>query len=223
LDEVGREPGRLRIGYTTKPPLDATVEPCFQELVEDTAKLLEELGHEVFEASPAWPDPEQARDVFLTVWYTASAYFDLGDWEQAQRINRATREAALGTDSIRYVQAVAEMQIVSRIITSSWGRDFDVLLTPTMAVEPPKVGAIWEGYDADPLAPLMTAAKWVPFTPLLNVTGQPAISLPLGTGPNGLPLGVQLVGAPWDEAGLIRLSAQIEKARPWRGRHPEGL
>jgi len=223
LDEVGREPGRLRIGYTTKPPLDATVEPCFQELVEDTAKLLEELGHEVFEASPAWPDPEQARDVFLTVWCTASAYFDLGDWGQAQRINRATREVALGTDSIRYVQAVAEMQIVSRIITSSWGRDFDVLLTPTMAVEPPKVGAIWEGYDADPLAPLMTAAKWVPFTPLLNVTGQPAISLPLGTGPNGLPLGVQLVGAPWDEAGLIRLSAQIEKARPWRGRHPKGL
>lgn len=222
-EEVGRGPGRLRIAYTTAPPLGASVEPCCVELVADTAALLEELGHDVFEGAPAWPDPEQSLATFMTVWNTGGALVDVNDWQQVERLNRAMRESALATDSIVYVRAIAEMQVNSRIIAASWGRDFDVLLTPTLAVEPPEVGAVWEGYDEDPLRPLAKAAEWVPFTPLFNVTGQPAISLPLGTGPNGLPLGVQLVGAPWDEACLIRLSAQIEEARPWRGRHPEGL
>ena len=222
-EEVDHEPARLRIAYTTDPPLAATVEPCCVDLVTDTAALLEELGHEVFEGAPAWPDPEQSLRTFMTVWNTGGALIDVSDWQQVERLNRAMHEASLATDSAAYVRAIAEMQVHSRIITASWGRDFDVLLTPTLVVEPPELGAIWEGYDEDPLRPLMTAAGWVPFTPLFNVTGQPAISLPLGTGPGGLPLGVQLVGAPWDEATLLGLSAQIERARPWSQRRPQGL
>ena len=140
------------------------------------------------------------------------------------------------TDSITYVQSLARLQMMSRHIVASWGRDFDVLLTPTIAVVPPEIGALYEGSEDDPLLPIMKAGDMAAFTPLFNVTGQPGISLPMHWTEEGVPVGVQLtvttgavgrtpvgvqlVGRPWGEAELIRLASQIEEAAPWRERRP---
>jgi amidase len=220
-DEIGRPPGRLRIAFTTVPPTGVPVEAACVEAVDSTARLLEDLGHDVFEGAPAWPDPDEMLQHFLTVWNTGLAYWDVSDWSKVEPLSAAMREAALAVDSLTYVRAVAHMQIYSRQIVAAWDRDFDVLLTPTTAIEPPKIGAMFEGAEADPMMPLMKAAEMAPFTPFFNVTGQPAISLPLHWSEKGLPIGVQLVGRPWGESELIRLASQLEQARPWAERRPQ--
>jgi amidase len=126
----------------------------------------------------------------------------------------------MATPSIDFSRAEMMLQRESRAFTAQFGRDIDLLLTPTMAVEPPKVGSIWEGMDTNPGAPLLNATPMAAFTALFNVTGQPAISLPLHTAASGLPIGVQLAAGPWQEAVLLRVGAQLEAARPWADRWP---
>ena len=110
--------------------------------------------------------------------------------------------------------------MMARAIVAMWG-DCDVLLTPTVAQPPMKVGALAPKEGEPAMAWLNNAADWVPFTPVWNVTGQPAISLPLHQSADGLPVGVQLVGPPAGEELLLSLSAQLETARPWHDRRPE--
>ena len=95
---------------------------------------------------------------------------------------------------------------------------YDVLLLPTLALPPVPVGWFTDG--ADPAECFERQKRFTPFTALFNVTGQPAVSLPLHTSPDGLPIGVMLVGRPADEVTLLSLSAQLEQARPWADRHP---
>lgn len=96
--------------------------------------------------------------------------------------------------------------------------DFDLLLTPTLALEPVPVG--WIAQDPDPGMQFARCGFFTPFTPQANLTGQPAVSLPLHWTDGGLPIGVQLIGGPADEATLLSVSAQLEEARPWRSRRP---
>ena len=96
----------------------------------------------------------------------------------------------------------------------------DVLLTPTLALPPIEIGALRPAEGEPPIQMLMNSANFVPFTPVWNVTGQPAISLPLHQSDGGLPIGVQLVGPPAGEELLLSLSAQLEQARPWADRRP---
>jgi len=219
-EEVGAPTGRLRIAYTTSSPTTEHVDPVCVEAVERTARLLEELGHEVFEGAPDWPPRDEAIGPFMTLWDTGLAYWPIEDWSKVEPLSRAMRERAQAVDSLTYVQAIAGLQIYARQIMSAWGERFDVLLTPTIAVEPPEVGALYEGTEDDPMAPLENAADMAGFTPLFNTTGQPAISLPLHWSERGLPIGVQLVGKPWGEAELIRLASQLEQAAPWHDRRP---
>ena len=95
------------------------------------------------------------------------------------------------------------------------------MLTPTLALPPVPVG--WADEEPDPWEQFLRNARFTPFTPLVNVTGQPAVSLPLHATPDGLPVGVQLIGRHADETTLLRVSAQVEAARPWRDRHPPGF
>ncbi len=220
LEEVGAAPGKLRIAFTTEAPTGVPVDPECVTAVEKTASLLEELGHDVFEGTPEWPEPAEIMPAFMVVWNTGSAYWDVEEWDKIEPLNAALREQALAMDSISYVRGVLGLQIVSRLIVASWGRDFDILLTPTCATLPPEIGWLWEGSEQDPTASLAKASTMAPFTPLFNITGQPAISLPMHWSESGLPTGVQLVGAPWDEAGLIRVSAQLEEAANWTERKP---
>ena len=222
-EEVGADPGRLRVAYLTKPPTGVPVSPECVAAVERTAALLQDLGHEVFEDAPEFPDTEQAITPFMTVWNTGSAYFGLEDLSNVEPLTRAMLTRAAEVNSADYVRSLAGLHIITRQIMQAWFDRFDLLLTPTLAVEPPKVRALFEGADDNPMAPLMHAADMAAFTPLFNATGQPAISLPLHMSEAGLPVGVQLVGKPFAEADLIRVGAQLEKAAPWRGRRPEGL
>jgi amidase len=98
-----------------------------------------------------------------------------------------------------------------------------VVVTPTLAMLPVPIGWTWEDTDGDPLAAFARQTLFTPFTPLLNVTGQPATSVPLHTSADGLPVGVQFIGRPFDEATLFRIAAQLEEARPWYQRFPTAL
>jgi len=220
LEEVGAPVGRLRVGFSTRAPTGASVDQSSLDAVHHTARLLADLGHEVFESTPDWPAPEETVAQFLTVWNTGTALWPIEDWSKVEPLTAAMREQAARVNSLDYVRALASLQIYTRQIVAAWGRDFDVLVTPTLAVPPPPIGALFEGADEDPMMPLMKAASMAAFTPLINTTGQPAISLPLHWTDSGLPIGVQIIGKPWGEAELIRLAAQLESASDWSSRRP---
>lgn len=218
--EPGEAPGRLRVVVTSSNALGVHVAPECVAAVEATAELLEELGHQVELREPRWPDPAEFLTGFLTVWATIAASIAEVDPEQMEPHNRANWDQAMATPSIDFSRAEMMLQRASRDFTAQFGSEIDLLVTPTMAVEPPRVGSIWAGMDADPGAPLLNATPMAAYTALFNVTGQPALSLPLHTAASGLPVGVQLAAAPWQEAVLLQVGAQLEAARPWADRWP---
>ena len=218
--EVGIAPGRLRIRVCESNPLGVEVAPECVAAVHRAASLLEELGHEVVEGAPQWPDPAEFLTGFLTVWSTIAAGIKDLDVDRMEPHNRANWEAAQGTNAIQFTEAEIMLQMASRVLIEQFGRDFDVLVTPTMAVEPPEVGSIWNGVEDEPGAPLVNATPMAAYTAMFNVTGQPAMSLPLHTAVSGLPVGVQLAAGPWQEALLVQLGSQIEEAAPWADRWP---
>jgi amidase len=220
FEEVGTDPGRLRIAFTTAAPNGAAVSAECVTAVQKTARLLEAAGHDVFEGAPDWPETNDLMPSFLVVWNTGSVYFPVDDWSKIEPLNAALREQAAQMDSLAYVRGLMHLQVLSRRLVAAWGRDFDLLLTPTVATEPPRVGELWEGSESNAMLALLNAGDFVPFTPIFNVSGQPAISVPMHWSAAGLPVGVQIVGKPWGEAELIRVAAQLEKAAPWRDRRP---
>jgi amidase len=114
-----------------------------------------------------------------------------------------------------YLQAVLRLQVFARKILQSWGKDFDVLLTPTMAMEPPPIGWLFENAETDAERLLWRCTEMVPYTGWCNVTGQPAMSLPTYTAPSGLPVGVQIVAPPAREDLLLMLGTELEQACGW--------
>jgi amidase len=231
VEEVGADPGRLRIGLSTTPPggqLEA--QPECAAAARAAAKLLEELGHHVEESHPsALDDPEQIAN-FLVRW-TAGVDWNLKYWSAA--IGREIRADevepctwALAEQGRSYsagdlLRAFEQAQAATRRIASWWAEEgFDLLLTPTCAEPPPRLGE-FDAPPDNPAAPLMRAIPFGTFTAGFNSTGQPAISLPMHHTPEGLPVGVQLVAAYGREDVLLRVAAQIEQARPWSDRRPE--
>lgn len=221
VSEVKVDPGRLRIRVTSANALGVEPAPACVDAVQRAAALLSDLGHDVVEADPEWPDPGEFLIGFLTVWSTIAAGIPNLDVERIERHNRANWDQAMATSAIAFSEAEMTLQRQSRLMTQQFGRDFDVLVTPTMAVEPIPVGAIWNGIDDDPGAPVLNATPMAAYTAMFNVTGQPALSLPLHTSDAGLPVGVQFAAAPWDEVTLIRLGSQIEEVAPWVDRWPD--
>jgi amidase len=218
LQEVGADPGRLRIRLCLTNAVGIEVAPECRVAAEHTAELLGDLGHDVTVGDLTWPEPAEFLFGFLTVWSTISAGYALTDESLLEPHNAANRAQARATDSIAYAEAVMSLQQASRRFVEPFGNDFDLLLTPTMAIEPPEVGSIWAGIDDDPNAPLANATPMAAFTVVFNVTGQPAISLPVHVAPSGLPVGVQLAAPIFDEATLIRVAAQLEGVVGWQER-----
>ena len=214
-----RDPGRLRIGVTAVPPLPMPVDPEVLAVHTATAELLAGLGHDVFEVSLTLPDIDAFVGSFTAVWNTASAGLPL-DPDRLEPLNRALRDQAIELDSHAYVAAVYATQMMGRTIVAPFGTDFDVLLTPTMTVLPPEVGSVWAGSDIDPVMALLNCFPMAVFTSVFNVTGLPALSLPLGWSTAGLPIGMQFVAAPWQEISLLQLATQLEAAAPWADRRP---
>lgn len=218
--EVGAAPGRLRVRIGTGGPLGLPTDPDVDAAIEATRELLVELGHEVVVGDLVWPEPAAFLTDLITVWSTISANVPVADPAAMEPHDFAAFESASVTSALDYSRAIHRLQLGSREITSQFGRDFDVLVTPTMAIEPPQVGAIFEGADLDPNMPILNSTPMATYTAPFNVTGQPAMSLPLHVAASGLPVGVQFVGGPWQEAVLIRLASQVENARPWSDRWP---
>ena len=218
LAEASVEPGRLQIAFTTAPPTQVPVDPVCVAAAESAAALLGELGHDVSEATPPWQNDEMILD-FIRVWQVGPATSGIEDLSLLEPINRMLAEDARATPSPEHALAILGLQQLARRVVAFW-EDVDVLLTPSLAMLPVPIGWTYEETDGDPHLAFARQTLFTPFTPLVNVTGQPAMSVPLHWSDEGLPVGVQLIGKPFAEATLIRLAAQLEAARPWAERRP---
>ena len=138
---------------------------------------------------------------------------------QLEPLTRQMAELSDNVKSMDYLGALDWLRRMARKVESFW-RERDVLLTPTLAGPPIPLGALEPAEGEPPIQMLLNSGGWVPFTPAFNVTGQPAISLPLHQSEDGLPIGVQFVGRPAAEELLLSLAGQLEQARPWIDRRP---
>jgi amidase len=218
LAEASAEPGRLRVAVTTSPPLQVPVDPVCAAAAESAAELLAELGHDVQEATPPWDFTELFAD-FIRVWQVGPATAGIDDLSLLEPINRMLAEQARATSSPEHVLAIMRLQRAARQVIAFWD-EIDVVVTPTLALLPVPVGWTFEDTDGDPHLAFARQTLFTPFTAVINITGQPAMSVPLHWSDGGLPVGVHFIGRPFAEATLIRLAAQLEQARPWAHRHP---
>ncbi|MDP3890894.1 amidase [Nocardioides sp.] len=209
---ASREPGRLRIGWSVRPVARGVrPDPVHVEAVRDTARLLGDLGHDVFETDPAYPDPTVAfvPQFFAGIRHEADAV------EHYDRLERRTRQTCrMGswvTPAVRD-RALRQTEVVSQRANRVFDR-CDVLLTPAVAHRPPAVGVLARGGTVRAALRSMPA---IAYAALWNVAGNPAAAVPSGVADDGLPTSVQLVGRTDDEATLFSLAAQLERARPWR-------
>ena len=226
-DAVGRSPGTLRVAYTTVSPNGAPVHDECAAAVVETAELLESLGHSVDEAPPF--TDERYVENFIKIW-TAGVADEVHTYGRLRgkpldldKLEPLTREMVALADSWKatdYLAALDHLRQMSRQLVATWS-DLDILISPTVAQPPLPIGALAPREGEPAFQWLLNAAEWVPFTPVWNVTGQPAISLPMHQTGEGLPVGVQFVGPPAGEALLLSLASQLESARPWHARRPE--
>jgi len=215
--EATTPPGRLRIALSVVPPFNTPVAPGNEKAARDAGGLLADLGHDVVELDPPkWSD-EVGGD-FLIGWAVRTAAVSpMPPFETLEPVNKALIEMARAVTAPDYVAAENRIRREARRLVAFFD-DVDVLVTPAVATPPPVIGSYRD--PNEPFMEFINASAMVPFTPPWNTTGQPAVSIPLHWDDLGLPCGVQLVGRPADEATLIRVSAQLEEAKPWAGRRP---
>ena len=221
-----RDPGRMRVALTTHPPIDVPIDPASARAAADAAELLASLGHEVEEVKPAWRGTgllELFTAVFGANISLGVAYAGMvgGREPTEETVEPLTwhmyrRSQELG--SLGYLMAVAQLQRFSRELIASLSV-YDALLTPSLAERPVPIGEI-DSTSGDPAGTMARSGAFTPFTANFNVSGQPAVSLPLFHGDDGLPLGIQLVGRPAGEGPLLALATQLEAAHPWADRRP---
>ena len=219
MAQAGRDPGKLRIAFSTGAPNGAAIDADCVAATEKAARLCAELGHDVEEASPEF-DVEIVEKSFAAA-FQANTMANIGratggglpDEGLIEPLTRAIAERGLALGAPDYIRALQAMHRETRRIATFFER-YDVWLTPTLATPPPRIGT----YDSD----ITDVDLWmerlmgfIPFTYLLNVTGQPGMSLPLGIAANGLPVGCHFAGRYGEEGMLFSLAGQIERAEPW--------
>jgi amidase len=212
-----RPPGRLRIGRYATAANGTIPDPACVAAWEDVSRLLASLGHEVEDID--LPLPPEITRCFNTIWAVKSLDYVL-DPEQEELlrpVTRAWREYGQTISSHAFSAAVNTMQIAGRkAVVATAG--YDAVLTPTLGLPPQPAEFFAE--TGDVMNNLRRQGSFTPFTATANLTGQPAISLPLHWTADGVPIGVSLIGRPAGEGPLIALSAQLEEARPWAARRP---
>jgi amidase len=230
LQEVGADPGRLRVGLLAAHPRGGILHAECAAAVRATAALLEGLGHHVEEASPPALSDETlgthfggqwAANMAVAVRAVEQAIGRATEPHEVEPVNRAFAELAAHVSAADLAEGQAAIARYRRAIHQWWADGWDLLLTPTLADLPPAIGELANDPD-HPLKPSALAVALVPFTPAFNTSGQPAISLPLHRSGTGLPVGVQLVAAYGREDLLIRVAAQLEQAAPWVHLRPPG-
>jgi amidase len=223
---VRRDPGRLRVAMTAANPLDVDVDPECVHGMHQAAELLSSLGHDVEEANPGMPGRDTLRLFIGAFGPAVSMGISYGELlagrppndDEIEPLSRAIHEQSQATTSVSYLLAVAQLQALARGIVAFFA-GYDLLLTPALAERPLPIGEC-HGYGENPRADLARSGAFTPFTALFNVTGQPAISVPIGFGEDGLPTNVQIVGKPLGEDTLLQVAGQIEAARPWAQHRP---
>jgi Asp-tRNA(Asn)/Glu-tRNA(Gln) amidotransferase A subunit family amidase len=219
LAATGREPGRLRIGVAESPPAGTAVDSECLRAVQDTASLLEQLGHDLEPVRwPLGPELVVAAQTGIVRCHIAAAVAtrlnDLGRTlgnGDLEPMTATMVASAADVTAVDYINAVASMHEVGRRMAQLFA-DIDVLVTPTMAGPPPPIGQVTL---ADIERYIALAAPMAAFTTVFNMSGQPAASLPLHRSAAGLPIGTQIAGRYGAEQTLLSLSAQVERARPW--------
>jgi amidase len=219
LAAADRPPGRLRIGRWLQSPMpDIELDPEVSAAFEDAARLLEDLGHRVDDVPPDLLGPD-VLPAFEGVWALSGTTLPVppervGD---LRPLTRELRGRGLAMSAQAAMEAMLALRLFSRRFLQATAQ-FDVLLAPVTTMTPRPLG--WFDADGDGAADFERQKRYAAFTALFNVTGQPAVSVPLHWTPDGLPVGTMLVGRPADEATLLALSAQLEEARPWAHLHP---
>ncbi|MBV9802915.1 MAG: amidase [Solirubrobacterales bacterium] len=225
LTEV--DPGHLRVALILTPPLtEATVDAVCEQAARDAASLLESLGHHVEEITPPWAGldllPDFTRSfgplVSFTTWLGGQLNGHETTAEDVEPLTWMLYEHARNQDTMNYLIAEHRLESAARSIVQAL-EPYDVVLTPVLAQRPLPIGEV-DGLRPDPMVKFRKSGYFTPFTAIVNVTGQPAISLPLYHGEDGLPTAVQLIGPPAREEVLLSLAAQIETALPWADRVP---
>jgi len=226
LEEVSREPGRLRVAVQTSTFNGAETHPDCAAAAADAASLCAQLGHDVSEATFRL-DVERFREATLTI---IAANLRATAEDRAAALGRQLEQddlepaawflaaSALGRGSAAYTRAIGEIHALGRAI-ADFLEGYDVVLTPTMAAPPSKLGVLSLS-NPDLTGYLEAVTQSVGFTQLFNATGSPAMSVPLYWNHEGLPIGVQFAGRFGDEATLFRLAGQLEQARPWFAKRP---
>src|SRR5215467_8074077 len=224
--EVGAGPGRLRIGLVDRPGAEMyTDDPQCRAAVAGAGRLLESLGHHVEESGPAAMfDPGFARHFNTIIAADTEVLFQafegalgrpIADAEIEPR-NVHYRRTGTALTAVAYLQARQWLGIWARRM-ADWWTEHDLLVTPTVGAPPPELG--WftaAGAEAEG----QRFVSFIPYTAQFNMTGQPAVSLPLHWTPGGLPVGVQLIPAYGREDLLVQVASQVEQAAPWADRHP---
>lgn len=218
LGACTQDPGRLRIGRFRTPVItDGEIHPDCLAAYESASQLLVDLGHVVEDVDP--PVTADLVPLFETLWSTLSLLTPVPPEREGQLrpLTRWLRGRGAAVSGFDLAQAAFRLRVIARhAVTALTGHD--VLLTPTLAQPPAIVGSLRD--DEDPAADFEAQKAFTPFTAFFNMTGQPAISIPLHWSESGLPIGIQLAGRPFDERTIIALAAQLERARPWAHRHP---
>jgi amidase len=223
---ASRSPGPLRIGLMIDPLIEAEVHPAAERAARDTAALLEALGHEVEEIHPPAMF-DQFFEMFTDLW---AAMVSLGvlfgemvsgrsaTSDDLEPLTWALHERSLATPSSFYLRSLTVLQRVARG-SVEWGSRWDLILTPALAQRPPRIGEV-DTCGPDPMGTFRASSNFTPYTPFVNLSGQPAISLPMYEGEDGLPLGVQLIGPPLGEGLLLSIASQLEAEQRWQDRRP---
>jgi amidase len=227
IEEVGTDPGRLRIAFTARTATGTKLHEDCIAAVKDAATLCAELGHDVEEAEPPPVNTEMLEESFLTIWAAGVPWGIDGIGRLTGRqptpdkfepLTWSLYEQGKQTMAGDYLIAVTAIQQMARTV-AYFSQRYDLWLTPTLGSPPPKLGH-FDSTPENPRAGLERAIEFVPFTPLQNATGQPGMSVPLYWNNDGLPVGVHFAARFGDEATLFRLAAQLEEARPWANKRP---
>jgi Asp-tRNA(Asn)/Glu-tRNA(Gln) amidotransferase A subunit family amidase len=245
VEQIKSVPAKLRIGYSAKSAITAQPDPDSVRALEATAQLLTELGHEVEEIDPPYDDKALAED-FLTIWFAVcSAEVEMAREElgatYADFESDTLAMAELGRANGAYAATKALLNNVNYVhAVTRFYESYDCFLTPTTSGKPVFVGELDTAVHLQKAARAMHRVHggklmlksgiidqmieenlgWVPYTQMANITGRPAISVPLYWADDGMPLGVQFNGALGKDGDLLQLAAQLEEARPWADRFP---
>jgi len=226
LDELDRDPGKLRVAFSTTDLDGKKLDPECLIAIENTAKLLTALGHTVEEAAPAIP-MQMLSEAFMAVWASGlAAGIDAfamatgrtpGD-NELEGLTWGLYQAGKSITASQYQHALGGFQMLGREM-ARFHSTYDIWMTTTLGAPPLALGSV-DTSNRDPVGAFEPILDYVPFTAIENASGQPAMSLPLHWSESGLPVGVMFAAGFGEEGLLYRLAGQLEKAQPWAAKRP---